>query len=91
MFMPKTSKEGVEDIQRRGFRFRQEDPDKASGLIDNEEIRCEAIVLVDNVVGFLVRTREIRCGGAHKAKIHVVPPLCLSGVFDRTLSSLFLD
>ena len=38
MFMPKTSKEGVKDIQRRGFRFRQEDPDKASGFIDNEEI-----------------------------------------------------
>ena len=35
MFMPKTSKEGVEDIQRRGFRFRQKNPDKTSGLIDN--------------------------------------------------------
>ena len=39
MFMPKMSKEGFEDIQQRGFRFRQEDPDKASGLFDNEEIQ----------------------------------------------------
>jgi len=44
------------------------------------------------VVGFLVGTREIRCGGAHKTKTHVVTPLsCLSGMFGRTLSSLFLD
>jgi len=38
MFMPKTSKEVVEDIQRGGFQFCQTNPDKTSGLIDNQEI-----------------------------------------------------
>ena len=39
MLVPKTSKECVKDIQRGGLSFRQKDPDKASSLIDNQEVR----------------------------------------------------
>jgi hypothetical protein len=81
----------IEDIQWGGFRFCQKDPDKKSGLIDNQEVRRESIVRGNNAVGFLVGTREIRCGGAHETKIHVETPLCLSGTFGSPLSSLFLD
>jgi hypothetical protein len=90
MLMPKTSKEGVENIQRGGFRFRQKDPDKTSGLINNQEVRRESIVRGNNTVGVLVETRKIRCGGVHETKIHVEAPLSLNGTFGRPLSSLFL-
>ena len=91
MLVPKTSKECVKDIQRGGLSFRQKDPDKASSLIDNQEVRRETVARGNNAVGFLVGTREIRCGGAHETKIHVETSLCISGTFGRLLSSLFLD
>ena len=92
MFMPKTSKEGVEDIQRRGFRFCQKKKQikQVASLTMrryNENPSYEMTTQSDFMLG--QEKSDVECGGVHKTKVHIVTPLCLSGAFSRALSTCF--
>ncbi len=55
------SKEFGNDVERRGFRMCEEDPNVPAGLVNNQQVRQEAIIQEYHTIFCFITARVIQC------------------------------
>ncbi len=80
-----------DDVKRRLFGGGEEDPAKARGHVDQEEVGRVTIIRTNDTIFHLIQPRVIQGRCPHKTKVHIEPTLLFCCPYSGSLRRLFPD